>query len=149
MLDSILHHPSANARSSAKRVDSVMILVLSVRVLVGASYMVAVASHRDAGDVGGCARGAHTTSRVPGGFRRWNPSGRRRTSPCFFKSRVSVHVSGQLGCPRTCNSRHMIRVLRQERAAGNTRRRQAETASASSSGADCVVEAMPGRQRCC
>ena len=96
LLDSILHHPSANARSSAKRVDSVMILVLSMRVLVGASYMVAVASHRDAGDVGGCARGEHTTSRVPGGFRRWNPSGRRRTSPCFFISRVSVLVQGSL-----------------------------------------------------
>ena len=36
MLDSILHHTSANARSSAKRVDSVMILVLSMRVLVSA-----------------------------------------------------------------------------------------------------------------
>ena len=74
MLDSIRHHPSANARSSAKRVDSVMILVLSVRVLVGASYMVAVASHRDAGDVGG----VHEERIRPVGYRAGSGGGTRQ-----------------------------------------------------------------------
>ena len=51
-----------------------MILVLSVRVLVGASYMVAVASHRDAGDVGG----VHEESIRPVGYRAGSGGGTRQ-----------------------------------------------------------------------